>query len=303
VYDRQVRRRRAVLALLVVVSLILLTAYFGESGGGPFHAVQRGVIQVLSPVQDGASRALKPARDLFGWFGDTFHAKKQVGQLKKQVAVYRQEAVQGQEAIRENDQLSGLVRLDRSTAVGAYQAKTARIIGRSVNNLLRDTIQVNAGSGDGVHEGDTVVGADGRPDGAGLVGHVSNVAGSTSVITLITDQSSSVQARVLSKAQPYPGLLKPSVGNPTDLLMQLIPRNAVINRGDFVVTGGARSGSLDPLYPPGILIGTVSNASPVSIQSDQEVHVSPAVDLRRLDFVQILTSPNGSAGGLRAQVP
>jgi rod shape-determining protein MreC len=295
-----------VLALLVVVSLILLTAYFGESSGGPFHSVQRGVIQVLSPVQDGASRALKPARDLFGWFGDTFHAKKQVGQLKKQVAAYRQEAVQGQNAIRENDQLSGLLRLDRSTAVGAYQAKTARIIGRSVNNLLRDTIQVNAGSGDGVHQGDTVVGADGRPDGAGLVGHVSNVAGSTSVITLITDQSSAVQARALSKAHPrtsYLGLLKPSVGNPTDLLMQLIPRTATISDGDFVVTGGARSGNLDPLYPPGILIGTVRNPSPVSIQSDQQVHVSPAVDLRRLDFVQILTSPNGSAGGLRAQVP
>ncbi|MCW2952520.1 MAG: rod shape-determining protein MreC [Conexibacter sp.] len=299
-YDRQVRRRRAVLALLVVVSLILLTAYFGESGGGPFHAVQRGVIQVLSPVQDGASRALKPARDLFGWFGDTFHAKKQVGQLKKQVAAYRQQAVGYQEAIRQNAEYSRLLRLDASGPIAQYQRKTARIVGRSVNNLLRDTIQVNAGSGDGVRLDDAVVAGD------GLVGHVSNVAGSTSVITLITDQSSSVQARVLSKAhatRSYPGLLKPSVGNPTDLLMQLIPRTALINNGDFVVTGGSRSGSLDPLYPPGILIGTVRNPSPVSIQTDQQVHVSPAVDLRRLDFVQILTSANGGAGGLRAQVP
>lgn len=287
------------LALLVVVSLILLTAYFGESGGGPFHSIQRGVIQVLSPVQDGASRALKPARDLFGWFGDTFHAKQQVGQLKKQVATYRQEAVQGQEAIRQNAQYSALLKLDRQAPIDQYTRKTARIVGRSVNNLLRDTIQISVGSGDGVHLNDTVVA------GGGLVGHVTNLAGSTSVVTLITDQSSAVQARVISRANPrasYLGLLKPSVGNPTDLLLQLIPPDATINDGDFVVTGGSRSGSLDPLYPPGILIGTVRNASPVSIQNDQEVHVSPAVDLRRLDSIQVLTSPNGSAGGLRAQV-
>ena len=71
-YDKTVRRRRAVLGLLVACSLILLTAYFGETGSGGLHAVQRGTSEVLNPIQDGASRALKPVRDLFGWFGDTF---------------------------------------------------------------------------------------------------------------------------------------------------------------------------------------------------------------------------------------
>ena len=33
-YDRQVRRRRAVLAVFVILSLGLLTVYFGESAGG-----------------------------------------------------------------------------------------------------------------------------------------------------------------------------------------------------------------------------------------------------------------------------
>ena len=50
-HDKQVRRRRAVLALLVVVSLILLTAYFGESPSSPLHSVQRGIVEVLSPIQ------------------------------------------------------------------------------------------------------------------------------------------------------------------------------------------------------------------------------------------------------------
>ncbi len=57
-YDKTVRRRRAVLALLVVLSLILLTAYFGESSEGGLHSVQRGFLTVVSPIQEGANKAL-----------------------------------------------------------------------------------------------------------------------------------------------------------------------------------------------------------------------------------------------------
>ena len=90
-YDKTVRRRRAVLALLVVLSLILLTAYFGESSEGGLHSVQRGFLTVVSPIQNGANKALKPVRDLIGWFGDTLHAKGQRDELRKQVDRLRAE--------------------------------------------------------------------------------------------------------------------------------------------------------------------------------------------------------------------
>ena len=59
-HDKQVRRRRAVLGLLVGASLILLTAYFGESAASPLHSVQRGIVALLSPIQQGASTILTP---------------------------------------------------------------------------------------------------------------------------------------------------------------------------------------------------------------------------------------------------
>src|SRR6201995_397607 len=92
-YDKTVRRRRAVLALLVILSLLLLTAYFGESDGGGLHGVQRTFLTVVSPIQDGANKALKPVRDLFGWFGDTLHAKGQRDELRKQVDRLRKEVI------------------------------------------------------------------------------------------------------------------------------------------------------------------------------------------------------------------
>jgi len=289
VYDKQVRRRRAVLALLVVVSLILLTAYFGESAGSPLHSVQRGVVAVLSPVQEGASRALKPVRDLFGWFGDTARAKKERDQLKAQRDRLLHEVAGYQVAVQENEELRRVLALDDSNGLDAYDKRTVRVIGRPPNNLLLDRLQVDAGSSAGVRVGDPAI-ADG-----GLVGHVTFVAPDTSFVTLITDPSSSVSVKVLN-ALGDTGLLKPSVGDPLDLLVQLLPRHAHIAPEDVVVTGGFRSSRLESLYPPNIPIGRVTRADPEELASDQQVHVAPIADLRHLDFVQILVGGDGGAG-------
>jgi rod shape-determining protein MreC len=277
-----------VLALLVGVSLILLTAYFGESAGSPLHTVQRGVIQVLSPVQEGASRALKPVRDLFGWFGDTLDAKKERDQLKAQRDELLRQVTGYQVALEENEELRELNALSTSNGLDAYEQRTARIIGRATNNLLRDTVQVDVGSGDGVRVGDPVL-ADG-----GLVGHVSTVASGTAIVTLITDPSFMVSVKVLDDEDLGEfGLLKPSVGDPLDLLVQLLPRDAPIRAGDIVVTSGAISERLESRYPPNLTVGRVSKASEEELSSDQQVHVRPIADLRHLDFVRILIGFDG----------
>ena len=129
-YDKTVRRRRAVLGLLVACALILLTAYFGESAGGGLHAVQRGVVEVVSPIQEGASRALKPVRDLVGWVGDTIDAKGEVKQLRAERNALRERAVTGAAAARENDQLRGLLSLDKARGLQDEQPVAARVIGQ-----------------------------------------------------------------------------------------------------------------------------------------------------------------------------
>src|SRR5918911_681149 len=111
-YDRQVRRRRAVLAVFVVLSLALLTVYFGESTSGGLHAVQRGALSVLGPIQEGASRALKPFRDLFGWVGDTVHAKSERDKLLKQNAALERQVTDLQAAAQENAQLKKLLSIN-----------------------------------------------------------------------------------------------------------------------------------------------------------------------------------------------
>jgi rod shape-determining protein MreC len=293
VHDKQVRRRRAVLGLLVAVSLILLTAYFGESPSSPLHTVQRGIVEVLSPVQEGASKALKPVRDIAGWFSDTFKAKSQVSKLRAELRHYENLAAQYQSAYIRNQQLSRLLSVDQSLSISAYHPVTAQVIQRDPT-LWYAHIEVDKGSDDGVHYDDPVIG-----DG-GLVGTVSMVGATFSIVTLITDHSMAVAAQVQDNAGDT-GMLVPEVGNPNELLVQYLPPRSQIAPGDQVVTAGFTDGALEDLYPAGIPIGTVaSDSTQTELLTNGQIHVTPTVDLRHLDVVQILTRPHG--GTVRAQV-
>jgi rod shape-determining protein MreC len=281
------------LALLVGVSLILLTAYFGESPSSPLHTVQRGIVEALSPIQEGASKALKPVRDVAGWFSDTFHAKSQRDQLLKEVQTLRAENAKLQLAVIQNAQLQKEVGLDNSIGISSYQPVGAHVISRDPT-LWYATVELDKGSSDGVRMDDPVVG-----DGA-LVGKVSTVGPTFSIVTLITDHSYAVTAQVQDQYGDT-GVLVPAVGNPNQMLLQYLPPHAPISVGQQVVTAGFKSGSLDSLYPPGIPIGQVSNANQNELLNNRQVQVNPAADLRHLDAVQILT--RAGTGTQRAQLP
>ena len=296
-HDKQVRRRRLVLAALVAVSLILLTAYFGSPQTSPLHTVQRGIAEVLSPIQEGASKVLTPVRDVAGWFSDTLHAKSREDQLQKQVGTLRAELAQAQSAELQNHQLARQVALDQSNTISAYDKLSAAVIWHDAS-LWYATIEVDKGSEDGVRVDDPVVG-----DGA-LVGKVSAVGATYSVVTLITDHTFAAAAQVQDQNGDQ-GEVVPRVGNPNQLVLQDLP---TINPGQpgpqvgqQVVTLGFRNGSLQDLYPAGIPIGQVSNASEGNLYNNHEVVVSPGADLRHLGSVEILVRPNG--GAARAQLP
>lgn len=301
-YKQTVRKRRAVLALLVVLSLILLTAYFGESAGGGLHSVQRGALSVLAPIQEGANRALKPVRDLFGWFGDTFDAKSERDKLKKENVQLQRQVTALDNADRENRQLVKLVALDKTGSLAGLEPVTSRVIGRSPT-IWYSTLNIDKGSSAGVRVDQAVVSGD------GLVGRISAVTTGAAQVTLLTDQSSGVSAKVTPRPDRparnrlgLPGLVKPAVGSPSDVLLDFLPRGAKVVQGDRVVTSGTRSDRLESLFPPGIPIGLVSKVDVTELDLYQRVHVRPFAPLRQLDFVQVLTGGSVGGSGARAQV-
>lgn len=281
-YDKTVRRRRAVLVLLVVLSLLLLTAYFGEAPGGRLHAVQRDFLAIVSPIQDGANKALKPVRDTIGWFGDTLHAKGQRDQLRKQIDTLRPKLAAAEAEKRQYQQLLSIYHLDQ-LSVNDYHPVTATVIGKTPN-IWYSTVNIDKGSSAGVQLNDPVV------NGEGLVGRVTAVAPDGAQVDLITDSSMGVSARIGSDRAT--GLVQPKVGEPNDLLLQYLPDNAQANPGEYVVTSGTVASTDDSFYPPGLLIGTVTSVNEESAYKSVNVH--PFANLHNLDIVQVLTVGVGS---------
>jgi rod shape-determining protein MreC len=287
-YDKTVRRRRAVLALLVVSSLILLTAYFGEPAGGALHSVQRGILEVVSPIQEGASRALKPVRDLFGWVSDTVSAKGDLKKAREERDMWRSQAVANEAAARQNKALSGLLGLDQAPKpLKAYGPVSARVIGRSPT-LWFARISIDRGSSDGIRPDMPVIAADGTSEGAGLIGKVQTVAPNAATVQLITDAAVAVPARTVGGGTS--GDVTPKVGNPRDLILKYTSKNDQISRGQVVVTAGTTShrNDLPSVYPPDLPIGRITQVDEPGTEA-QEVHLNPFVDMRKVEFVQVLT--------------
>jgi rod shape-determining protein MreC len=277
VYRKQVRRRRAVLALLVLSSFALLTATYGQQSGG----LQRGVSAVFGPLQEGADRALKPARDLVNWFDETFDARGELDSKQAELEQLRTRVAEGETALSENNQLRKLLGLRAAGQVPlGFEPVTARVIARSPT-VWYSTVTIDHGTSAGVAVDDPVVSGD------GLVGRITSATRGTAQLTLITDPSSAVSAKVVPAG--IQGVISPEVGNPSDLILDFIDSSKLVREGQTVVTAGWEARGLSSLYPYGIPLGRVTAATVAEQEASQSVQVRPFADLRGLEFVQVLT--------------
>jgi rod shape-determining protein MreC len=277
VYRKQVRRRRAVLALLIVSSFALLTATYGQQSGG----LQRGVSAVFGPLQEGADRALKPARDAINWFDETFAARGDNTRLQQEVEQLRTQVAEGQTALSENNQLRKLLGLRQAGKLPlGFKPVTGRVIARSPT-IWYSTVTIDHGTSSGVSVNDPVVSGD------GLVGRVTSATGGTAQVTLITDHTSAVSSKVVPSG--IQGVIRPEVGNPSDLVLDFIDSSKHVQQGQTVVTSGWTARGLSSFYPYGIPLGRVTQATIAEQEASQQVHVRPFADLRQLEFVQVLT--------------
>jgi rod shape-determining protein MreC len=270
---RRVLRRRIVVAVLLLLSIAMLTLYFRESDSGVVHGVQGGVLTVVEPLQNGASRALKPARDGWNWVGDLFGAKSENARLERELQELRA-AVADQLVLQaENQQLRELLKLDDAVFPRGVQLVTARVVARSTTAWY-STVTINVGSADGVRVYDPVV------NGDGLVGRVSDVTGSSAQVELITDQGPGVAAMTLPGGAR--GIVQGSATG--DVTMEYVDKSEKVKVGQFIVT----SGLWDSIYVKGIPIGQVESVGSQEVELYQSVAVDPAVDFRKLDVVQVV---------------
>jgi rod shape-determining protein MreC len=278
-------RRRVAAGVLVALSLALITGYFRESESGPLHEVQSVAASVLHPFQIGAERVARPFQDAYGWLAGFFHAKSENERLKEQVRVLRLQAIQNATAAQENVELQRALKFKSGpTFPRGYELVGARVTSHAPNEF-RQVLGISAGRDDGLRVYDPVLDADGN-----LVGHISKLTGPTGLVTLLTDPSFSVSAYDY-ETRTY-GLVEHGQGAGESLILDLVPKEKVVRKGDWILTAGRRSGELPSLYPRDLPIGRVTDVGRTDVDIHQSILIEPFADFSSLSSVWVLVPKN-----------
>lgn len=177
----------------------------------------------------------------------------------------------------ENDRLRRV--LDFSDSI-QLENIPARVIAKEPGSFFSG-LTINRGRASGVRRDMPVIS---NQNGVqGLVGRVSEVGVSSSVVMPLFDPQSFVAARL--QRSRHEGLIGGQGVANSLLSMRYVAENArsQISTGDLVITSGMRS-----IYPEGIRIGIVDAIRGEAYETSLQIEVVPIVDFGRLEYVFVL---------------
>jgi rod shape-determining protein MreC len=282
------RSARLLVVSLVAASLAIITVDYRAGEEGPLAAAGRATSSALAPMQQAVSNVVQPVSNFFSSLAKLPSLSRHNGELQRQVDDLKTAQQENQELSRRIESLEQLLGLQSVTS----HTIAARVIASGVSNF-EWSITIDRGSVDGI-QGDMPV-VTGASDGPRLVGRVIRVTPISSVVQLIIDRDFAVAGK-LSTSQEA-GLVMGRGEN--DLRMGHLRPGIQVSETEpeSVFTLGYEVNGQRGLYPPGILIGTVSRAfsEPDSVESS--VTIRPAVDFSTLQYVLVIARDRTRPGG------
>jgi rod shape-determining protein MreC len=287
VYRRETRRR-PVLLIVAVLSLVLLT--LDTQGNGAIDSVRSVAREALQPVQSVVDSAFDPVRNAAEGLTGYGSLKDENAALRRELdelrgRLQRRRAV-GSE-VGELEQLLDLPTIEDATGVAA------RVVSGSPGNFER-TVVINKGSGQGVDVGQPVVA------GNGLVGKVTETTSSQAVVTLIDDPSIGVGVRLEHSNER--GIAEGKSGERVmnlNFLSKLLGEcrgtaspDTCITKGELVFTSADQTAA----FPPDIPVAKVESVEKPQGDLEPTVVLSPLADLDDITYVKVLRWPEPKDG-------
>jgi rod shape-determining protein MreC len=272
------RHTRMVLAVLVSVALALI-AIDGLGGSGPLRTAGDDVLGAAERV---AGSVISPVAGFFE-HGTGAAGSSRIRALERQLITLRARLSRARLSRSEYAQLAQLLRLQRARR---YHVVAANVI--AVGQGYDQTVTLDAGSGDGIRQDETVL------NGAGLVGTVTAVSRWTSTVLLATDATAVAGVRLAGSGQMgwVTGAGKGAFGAGSLRLRVLGAANALAP-GQRLVTSASVGGRP---YVAGVPVGVVTTIGRDRAGLNGTALVRPFVDFAALDVVGVVTRPASMAG-------
>jgi rod shape-determining protein MreC len=274
--NRDTRRTRVLLALLLVTSISLITIDYRGGDSSPLDGVRSAAAAVFGPVEKVAAAIASPVSDAVDSVSNLGNGQDEVARLKKQNQELKRRLRTGALDRHRARELDDLLHL---AGAGRYKIVPARVIAIGTAQTFSWTVTLDAGSRDGLRPDMTVL------NGDGLVGRVKTVGPSTATVLLAVDPESSVGVRLESTMEVG---FTTGHGAHHDLDLQLLDGQSTVERGDRLVTFGSQG---DMPYVPGVPVGSVVSVTGTPGSQTRSATVSPYVDFTSLDLVGVVVQP------------
>lgn len=262
------RIRWVTFIVLIGVTLLLLVLDSSGSLDNAFDFLQNpisAVISLTNKLTDGVIDSITGPEDLQT-------AQAEIEQLRLQVDNLQRENEQLREVQGEYQLLLDL--FNRARESPELRRLTASVIGYDTSPIFRSMI-IDKGHEDGVLVGMPVESA------RGLVGQVFRTTQHSAMVILVTDNISSIPARLESSRAT--GIIRGG-GIGGSMSMDWIELEEQVSLGEVVLTSG-----LGGKFPQDLVIGRIVDVERREADLFQRAIVQPAVDFDSLEMVFVIT--------------
>ena len=267
--------KNGVLVLIIALLLTLLVGISSVLMGGQADPLSNVATTVTAPVRSLVSSVLDWADGVYNYVFRYDEMNAELEDLRRQVAQLEAELRKNGEAVRENEQLRQLLKLQTKHEDFVYEA--ARITQRSTTNY-ESIFTLSKGSGAGIAAGSCVISSTGA-----LVGVVSEVGANYCRVSTVI--SPDIEMGGLCVSTDCPGILEGdfSLMAQGKLKLSYLPDDAQLRAGDQIVTSGQGG-----IYPPDLVVGRVEELCTDPSGMMRYAVIRPQVDLDSLVEVFII---------------
>ena len=258
-----------ILAVVLAAATAITAALSGTAWGG------RTVQAILTPIRSGVSALTRQAERYYNYIFNYEALEAKNSYLEQRIASMEDEVRSADSLQRENERLRELLRLSEEHE--DYRFCAAYIVSWDSSNW-KSTFTIGKGTNSGLSTGMVAVTEYGQ-----VVGLITEVGRNWATITTVLDTSLEVSACIASSG--YTGVVQGAytTGNAGSLRMNYLPTEAVLRNNDQVVTTGST------LYPRGLLLGYITNASLDETGVAKYATLEPSCDLGKLEQIAIIT--------------
>ena len=265
--------RMKIILIAALVVAILAAVILAISSGASFGENLVGTI--LSPFRKGVAAIDRQAERYYNYLFGYESLQAENAALEARILEMEENVRTAEELARENERLKALLALSEEHE--DYSYISAYIISWDSSDY-KSAFTIGKGTNAGLEEGMCAVTENGQ-----VIGLVTEVGANWATVTTILDSSLEISASISSSG--YTGVVQGTfLADGTSILrMNYLLTDAVIRNTDQVVTTGST------LYPRGLLLGYVTNASLDETGVAKYATLNPSCDLDKLEQIFIIS--------------